>query len=83
MISDDAFDAEVGELDAAFANTKDPDGSVLDLHFVGNVSQPIFVSAEVPHDLVDGADVSDLVDVRGHAAWAEVLDSSVQFQSSR
>ena len=32
------FDAEVGErLDPVFANTIDPDGAVLDLHFVGDV----------------------------------------------
>lgn len=36
---DEAFNAEVGErLDTIFANAKDPYGSVLDLHFIGDVS---------------------------------------------
>jgi hypothetical protein len=35
---DEAFDAEVGErLDTIFANTIDPDGAVLDLHFAGDI----------------------------------------------
>jgi len=65
---------------SVFANAKDPDGSVLDLHFVGYISQPIFVFAEVPRDLGDGGDVTDSVDVGGHAARAEIADAGVQFQ---
>lgn len=50
---DEAVDAEVSErLDTVFANTIDPDSAVLDLHSIGNVSQPIFIFTEVLRDLV-------------------------------
>src|SRR5262249_9692246 len=42
------FDTDVGEgLDAIFADAIDPDDAVFDLHFIGDVSQPIFVFAKV------------------------------------
>ena len=35
---DQVFDPEVGErLDAVFSDAIDPDGAVLDLHFIGDV----------------------------------------------
>src|SRR5436309_1732391 len=49
-------------------------------YFVGDVPQPIFVFAEVLGDLGIGGDVMDLVDVRGHAARAEISDAGLQFQ---
>ncbi|MCK1641372.1 hypothetical protein IVA95_28375 [Bradyrhizobium sp. 157] len=55
---DEAFDAEVGErLDTVFANAIDPYASVLDLHFIGDALQPVFVFAEVPRNLGDGGEV--------------------------
>lgn len=52
------LDAKVGEhLNAVFANAKDADGAVLDLHFIGDVAQRIFVFAEAPRDPSDGGDV--------------------------
>jgi hypothetical protein len=45
-------------------------------------ARPIFVFTEVLRDLGDGGDVMDLVDVRGHAARAEIADAGVQFQGS-
>lgn len=78
---DEAVDAEVSErLDTVFANTIDPDSAVLDLHSIGNVSQPIFIFTEVLRDLGNGGDVMDLVDVGSHAARAEIADARVQFQ---
>lgn len=81
---DETLDAEVGErLNAVFANAKHPNGAVLDLHFVGDISYPIFIFAEVFRDLGDGRDVMDLVDVGGHAARASIADDAgVQFQGS-
>jgi len=78
---DEAVDAEVSErLDTVLANTIDPDSAVLDLHSIGNVSQPIFIFTEVLRDLGNGGDVMDLVDVGSHAARAEIADAGVQFQ---
>ncbi len=78
---DQVFDAKVGErLNTIFADAIDPDQAVLDLHFDGNVAQPVFVFTEVLCDLGDGGDVMNLVDVRGHAARAENADAGVQFQ---
>jgi len=66
---DQVFDSEAGErLDAIFSDAIDPDDAVVDLHFVGNVPQPVFVFAEVLRDLSNGGDVVNLVDVYGHAA---------------
>ena len=49
---DQVFDTEVGErLDTVFSDAIDPDDAVLDLHFVGDVPQPVFVFAEVLGDL--------------------------------
>lgn len=60
---EEAFDAEVGErLDALFVNAYDPDGPALGLHFVCDVSQLIFVFAEVPRDLGEGGDVMAEID---------------------
>ena len=46
----------------------DPDDTILDFHFIGDVRQPVFVFAEVLGDASYGCDVMDLVDVHGHAA---------------
>jgi hypothetical protein len=56
---DQVFDAKVGErLNTIFADAIDPDQAVLDLHFDGNVAQPVFVFTEVLCDLGDGGDRS-------------------------
>lgn len=40
---DQVFDSEVGErLDAVFSDAIDPDDAVFDLHFYGDVAQPVF-----------------------------------------
>jgi len=66
---DQVFDSEVGEcLDAIFFGIIDPDDAVLDLHPTGDVSQPVFVFAEILRNTVDGGNVMNLVDVHGHAA---------------
>jgi hypothetical protein len=45
--------------------------------------QPVFVLAEVLRNLGDGRDVTYLVDVRGHAARAEVVAvDGVRFRGS-
>ena len=77
---DQVFDSKVCEgLDAMFSDAIDPDGAVFDLHFVGDVSQPVFIFAEILGNTVDGGNVMNLVDVHGHAAWAEIADADVQF----
>ena len=77
------FDSQVGErLDTIFSDAIDPDDAVLDLHFVGDVPQPVLVFAEVLRDLSNGGDVMNLVDVHGYAALAEIADAGVQFQGS-
>ena len=58
-------------LDAIFSDAMDPDDAVLELHLTGDVSQPVFVFAEVLGDTGDGFDVMDLVEVHSHAARAE------------
>lgn len=61
---DQVLDSEVGERwDAVFSVAIDPDHAVLDLHFDGDVPQPIFVFAEVLGDLGNGGDVMNLVDL--------------------
>ena len=66
------FDPKVSERD-----------TILDLHSVGDLRQHLFVYAEVLGDAIDRGDVMDLVDVRGHAARAEIVEADeVQFQSS-
>jgi len=81
---DQTLNTEVGERqDTVFADAIDPDDTVLDFHFVGNVPQPILVFAELFGDAGDSGDVMDLVDVRGHAARTEIADTGgVQFQGS-
>ncbi|MCA6120252.1 hypothetical protein J6524_36345 [Bradyrhizobium sp. WSM 1738] len=45
---DQVFDSEVGERpDAIFSYAIGPDDAALDLHFIGDVPQPVFVLAEV------------------------------------
>jgi hypothetical protein len=66
---DQVFNSEVGErLDAVFSDAVDPDDAVLDLHFVGDVAQPVFVFSQVLSDLSNGGDAMDLLTWRGHAA---------------
>lgn len=79
---DQVFDAEVGEgLDAVFSDAIDPDDAVFDLHFIGDVPQPVLIFAEVLGDAIDCGDVMNFVDVHGHAARAEIADTGgVQFQ---
>ena len=81
---DQALNAEVGERqDSVFSDAIDPDDTVLDFHFIGDVPQPILVFSEILGDLGDSRDVMDLVDVRGHAARTEIADAGgVQFQGS-
>ncbi|MDA9513122.1 hypothetical protein XI04_08690 [Bradyrhizobium sp. CCBAU 11430] len=62
-------------LDAVFSDAIDPDAAVLDLHLVGDVTQAIFIFAEVPRDLGNVGDVMDVVNVDGHAARAEVAEA--------
>jgi arginyl-tRNA synthetase len=83
-VIDQVFDTEVGErLDTVFSDAIDPDDAILDLHFVGDVPQPVFVLAEILGDTGDGGDVMNLVDVHGHAARAETAAvGGVQFQGS-
>ena len=70
-------------LDAVFSDAINPDDAVLDFHFVGDVPQPALVFAEVLGDTCHGGDVMDLVDVRAHAARAEIAEvGGVQFQGS-
>ncbi|OAF07553.1 hypothetical protein AYJ54_37615 [Bradyrhizobium centrolobii] len=59
----------VGErLDTVFSDAIDPDGAVLDLHFIGDVPQPVLIYAKILGDAIDCGDVMDLIDVGGHAA---------------
>jgi hypothetical protein len=53
----------------------DPDHAVFDIHFIGDVVQPVNAFAEVFGDAVDCPDVVDLVDVHGQAAWEEMAGS--------
>lgn len=63
------LDPEVGERhDTVFADAIDPDDAVLDVHFIGDIPQPIFVLTELLGDAIDCGDVMDLVDVHVHAA---------------
>lgn len=49
---DEGLDSEVGERpDGVVTDAVDPDDAVLDIHFVGNLVQPIFVFAEVLGEL--------------------------------
>lgn len=53
---------------ALVVGSLDPDHAVLELHFQGDVEEPVDVFAEFRGDTVDGPDVGDLVDVHGQAA---------------
>ena len=45
---DQVLDSEVGERqDAVFSDAIDPDDTVLDFHFIGDVPQPILVFFEI------------------------------------
>ena len=81
---DQVFDSEAGErLDAIFSDALDPDDAVLDLHFAGDIPQPVLVFAEVLGDTSDGSDVMNFVDVHSHAARARIAEAGgVQFQGS-
>jgi hypothetical protein len=66
---DQVLDAEVGEgQDAVFSDPIDQNDAILDLHFIGDVRQPVFVFAEILGDAIDGDDVMDLVDVHDQTA---------------
>ncbi len=44
---DQIFDIKVGErLDTVLSDAKDPDRAVLDLHFIGDVPQPVLIYAK-------------------------------------
>lgn len=75
-------DAVIREgLDAVFADAVDPDDAVLDLHFDGNLRQPVFVHREVLSHAADRRDVMDLVDMHGQAACSEsAVVGADQFQ---
>src|SRR6476660_1791375 len=81
---DQALNSEVGERqDPVFSDAIDPDDTVLDFHFIGDVPPPILVFFEIPGDLGDRRDMMDLVDVGGHAARTEIADAGgIQFQGS-
>ena len=52
---DQALNSEIGERqDPVFSDAIDPDDTVLDFHFIGDVPQPILVFSEIPGDLGDG-----------------------------
>ena len=75
--------AEVGERQDAVFDALDPDDTVFDFHLAGDVPQPILVFADLLGDAIDGRDVVDLVDVRGHAARTAIADAGgVQFQGN-
>ena len=45
---DQVLNSEVGERqDPVFSDAIDPDDTVLDFHFIGDVAQPILVFAEI------------------------------------
>src|SRR5580704_11394939 len=82
----EGFDAKVGERhNAIVARAIDPDQSVLLIHFVGDVPQPVLVLAEHFSDEGNGADMMNLVDGgQGQAAAANMADSlGVQFHGNR
>lgn len=57
------FDAEVGERhNALVGGTINPDLTVLGIHFVSDVPQPVLIFAEHLGNPSDGVDVVDLVD---------------------
>ena len=67
----------------SFSDAVGPDDTVFDFHLAGDVPQPILVFAELLGHAGDSGDVTDLVDVRGHAARTEIADAGgVQFQGS-
>jgi len=50
---DEVFDTEVGERhDAVVAEAVDPDHAVLDLHFIGDLIEPVDAFAEALGDAV-------------------------------
>ena len=65
----EVFDAEVGERhDAVFSDAIDPDYTVLNFHFIGDVRQPFLTFTEVFSNASYGCDVMDFVDVYDQAA---------------
>ena len=73
----EVLDAVVCERhDAVVAWAINPDQSVLLIHFIGDVAQPVFILAEHFRNEGDGADMMNLVD-GGHvqAAAAATLDA--------
>src|SRR6516165_5922717 len=69
---DQVFDTEVGErLDAIFPDAIDSDDTVLDLHFTGDLAQPVFVLTDVRGHTGDSGDVTNLVDVHDYSARVE------------
>src|SRR6478736_8170642 len=81
----EGFDAKVGKRhDAIVTRAVYPDQSVLLMHFVGHIPQPVLVLAEHLGDAGDGVDMMNLVDLgQGHAAAATMTDAlSVQFHGS-
>ena len=78
------LDAEVGERHDAFVTwTIDPDQTILLVHFLGDILQPVLVFTEHLGDTGDGADVVDLVDRQDQAATAAVADTlGTQFHGS-
>ena len=61
--------------DAVFSDAVDPDDTILDVHLIGHVVQPVLIFAEGLGDTGDGGDVMDLVDVHGQAARTEIADA--------
>ena len=81
---DQVFDAEVGEGHLAiFVGAIDPDHAVLDIHFHGDVEQPVLVFVEFLGDTAYRFDVVDFVDMPGQAARAELARAcGFQFQGA-
>ena len=81
----EVFDAVVGEChDGVVTWSVNPDQTVLRVHSVGDVRQPVLVFAEHFDDTRDCLDTVDLID-RGHgqAATAETVDAAgVQFHGN-
>jgi hypothetical protein len=66
---DQVRDAEVGEShDAVFSDPVDPDDTILDFHFIGDIAYPVLVFTEVFGNAGYCCDAMDLVDVHDQAA---------------
>ncbi|WP_187435440.1 hypothetical protein [Bradyrhizobium cytisi] len=65
-----------------FAGDIDPDCAMFDLHFIGDVWQPVFILAKFLGNTLDAGNVTNLADVHGYTAQAAIADASLQSQGS-